>query len=49
VAVVPPTAPKVTVNCSLASTMLSVAMSTLMVWVSPAVPTKVSGLVVSTL
>src|SRR5438552_32393 len=45
VGVVPPTAPSVTVNCSLASTMASVVMFLLFVCVSPAVPSTLSLLV----
>ena len=47
-AVVAPTAPSVSVKFSLASTMASRAMLTLIVLVSPAVPVKLSGLSVVT-
>ena len=42
------TVPNVSVNCSLASMMASPVMFTAIVCVSPAVPMKVSGLVVVT-
>ena len=48
VAVVFVTAPKVMVNCSLASTIESVAILTEIVCVSPTVPVKCSGLAVVT-